>query len=223
MDAPGDYDPVYIDVQDVLITYNGDSDQETEISRVNTGVYDLLELTAGASVLLVDDEILSGRISQIRLVLGDNNTVVVDGQTFALDTPSAQQSGLKLNVNQQLDGGISNEFILDFDADQSIATQGNGSYSLNPVIRTELVAETGAISGSITSANVQSIITATDDVNVISTFNNAAGEFTLSGVPEGIYTISIALDVTSGLQTTTITGVVVTTGNVAMNGQTNLN
>ena len=112
VDAPGDYDNVFIDVQDVVIKYSDDGDEEREIGTINTGVYDLLELTGGASVILADDEIPAGRISQIRLVLGDNNTVVVDGQTFPLSTPSAQQSGLKLNVNQDLEGGIFYEFIL---------------------------------------------------------------------------------------------------------------
>ena len=55
-DAPGDYDAVFIDVQDVVIKYNGEQ-EEVAIGEVNAGVYDLLELTGGVSVLLVDDEI----------------------------------------------------------------------------------------------------------------------------------------------------------------------
>jgi hypothetical protein len=223
VDAPGDYDNVFIDVQDVVIKYSDDGDEEREIGMVNTGVYDLLELTGGASVLLADDEIPAGKISQIRLVLGDNNSVVVDGQTFPLSTPSAQQSGLKLNVNQDLEGGIFYEFILDFDADKSIVQQGNGGYSLKPVIRTELVAQTGAISGTVVPTTVQTLITATDGVNTISTFTNASGEYRLSGVPEGTYTLTLEPDTTSGLQTATITNVQVTVGQVTAAGETQLN
>lgn len=127
-DAPGDYDAVYVDVRDVVIKTNG-SETETSIGQVNAGVYNLLELTGGASVLLVDDEIPAGTVSQIRLVLGDNNTVVIDGQTYPLATPSAQQSGLKIQVNETLQAGIFYEFILDFDVEESIVVQGNGNYS----------------------------------------------------------------------------------------------
>ncbi|BAO55574.1 DUF4382 domain-containing protein [Nonlabens marinus] len=223
VDAPGDYDNVFIDIQDVMIKYNDDGDEEVEIGAVNTGVYDLLELTGGASVILADDEIPAGRISQIRLVLGDDNTVVVDGQTFPLSTPSAQQSGLKLNVNQDLEGGIFYEFILDFDADKSIVQQGNGGYSLKPVIRTELVAQTGAISGTVVPTTVQTLVTATDGVNTISTFTNSLGEYRLSGVPEGTYTVTLEPDATAGLQTATIADVQVTVGQVTAVGETQLN
>ena len=113
VDAPGDYDAVFIDVQDVVIKYNG-NDEEVAIGQVNAGVYDLLELTGGASVLLVDDDIPAGAISQIRLILGDDNTIVVDGQTLPLTTPSAQQSGLKIQINETLEGGIFYEFISQF-------------------------------------------------------------------------------------------------------------
>jgi hypothetical protein len=51
-DSPGDYDAVYVDVQDVMIRYNG-SEEEVSIGSINAGVYDLLELTGGVSVLLV--------------------------------------------------------------------------------------------------------------------------------------------------------------------------
>jgi hypothetical protein len=223
VDAPGDYDNVFIDVQDVVIKYSGDGEEEREIGTINTGIYDLLELTGGASVLLADDEIPAGRISQIRLILGDNNTVVVDGQTFPLSTPSAQQSGLKLNVNQDLEGGIFYEFILDFDADKSIVTQGNGGYSLKPVIRTELVAETGAIAGTITPTNVQTLITASNAVDTISTFTNMNGEYRLSGVPDGVYTVTIEPDTTSGLQATSVANVQVVIGEVTLLGETQLN
>ncbi len=141
-DAPGDYDAVFIDVQEVVIKYNGGQDDVT--LGINAGIYDLLELTAGVNVLLFNDEVPAGNISQIRLVLGNQNTIVVDGQPLPLDTPSAQQSGLKIQVNETLEPGILYEFMLDFDVDKSIVAQGNGGYSLKPVIRATTAAESGA-------------------------------------------------------------------------------
>ncbi len=44
----------------------------------NQGIYNLLEFVNGQDTLIVDEDIPSGYISQIRLVLGENNTVMVD-------------------------------------------------------------------------------------------------------------------------------------------------
>lgn len=212
-DAPGDYDAVFIDVQDVVIKYNG-SQEEITIGEINTGVYNLLELTGGISVLLVDDEIPAGDISQIRLILGENNSIVVDGETFPLQTPSAQQSGLKINVNETLEGGIFYEFILDFDVDKSIVVQGNGDYLLKPVIRASTEANTGAITGAVLPLGIQTLVTAENASTEISAYTNEVGIFVLSGVPAGTYTLSYEADASLGFPPIVVTGVEVVVGAV---------
>ena len=111
VDAPGDYEKVNVDIQDVMINRTDDEEGGWEtIGEINAGVYDLLELTGGASVVLADNEIPAGEVEQIRLVLGDNNTVVIDGEEFPLKTPSAQQSGLKIKLEEtELEGGYTYE------------------------------------------------------------------------------------------------------------------
>lgn len=213
VDAPGDYEAVFVDVQDVVVKYNG-SDNEVSIGEINAGVYDLLELTGGASVLLVDDELPAGSISQIRLILGDNNSIVVDGETYPMSTPSAQQSGLKLNVNQTLEAGIFYEFILDFDVDESVVVQGNGNYSLKPVIRVSTEAETGAITGAVLPVGIQSLVTAKNGLIEINSFTNSEGVFMLSGVPEGTYELTIEADASLNLPPIVIPDVVVNIGSV---------
>jgi hypothetical protein len=47
------------------------------------------------------DTLEISKVQQIRLILGTRNTVVLD-ITYPLSTPSAEQSGLKLQVNQTL-------------------------------------------------------------------------------------------------------------------------
>jgi len=213
-DAPGDYDAVFVDVENVVVKYNGQED-ETFFANINAGVYDLLELTGGVSVLLVDDEIPAGDISQIRLILGDDNTIVVDGETFSLETPSAQQSGLKIQVNETLEGGIFYEFILDFDVDKSILQTGNGQYKLKPVIRASTVAESGAIVGNVLPLGVQTMVTASDGINEISTFTDVSGAYVLSGVPEGTYTVTFKADVDLGLPNIVTNDVEVNVGSIA--------
>ncbi|QQX77683.1 MULTISPECIES: DUF4382 domain-containing protein [Aequorivita] len=219
-DAPGDYENVFVDVQEVVIKYN--NGQEDLNLGINAGIYDLLELTAGVNVLLFNDEVPAGSISQIRLVLGEQNNIVVDGQTLPLATPSAQQSGLKIQVNETLEAGILYEFMLDFDVDKSIVSQGNGDYSLKPVIRATTVAESGAISGTIVPPGIVTMITAVSGTTEISTYANPLGEFLLSGVPDGTYTVTAQADVNLGIPPVVIENVTVVQGEVTAIGEINL-
>ncbi len=219
-DAPGDYEAVFVDVEEVVVKYNGG--QEDVTLGINAGIYDLLELTAGVNVLLFNDEVPAGTISQIRLILGEENTIVVNGETLPLATPSAEQSGLKIQVNENLEAGILYEFLLDFDVDRSIVAQGNGGYLLKPVIRATTVAESGAISGTVMPAGILTMVTAENGPIIISSYTNLQGEFLLSGVPDGVYTVTIQADLSLGLPPLVVENVVVVQGEVTNMGELNL-
>ena len=132
-----------------------------------------------------------------------------------METPSAQQSGLKIQVNETLEGGIFYEFILDFDVDKSILQTGNGQYKLKPVIRASTVAESGAIVGNVLPLGVQTMVTASDGINEISTFTDVSGAYVLSGVPEGTYTVTFKADVDLGLPNIVTNDVEVNVGSIA--------
>lgn len=211
-DAPGDYDEVNIDVQDVQVMVEadaeaeGDADSEGWVSLddVQTGVYDLLELTGGISQILADSEVPAGYASQIRLVLGSNNTVVVNGESKPLNTPSAQQSGLKLQLNQELEEGENYAFLLDFDVEESIVTTGNGGYNLKPVIRLSAEADAGMVVGTVIipatiETNVQSLVKITNGNITISAYTDGSGNFALNGVPAGTYDLEVIPEASSGL------------------------
>ncbi len=199
MDAPGDYEHVYVDIQDVMVKVNDASDDDgswVSLNAINTGVYDLLELTGGVNILLVDNfEVLSGNLNQVRLVLGTDNSIVIDGESFPLNTPSAQQSGLKIQVNETLLPNIGYTFLLDFDVDESIVVAGNsGNINLKPVLRASVEATTGTISGSILPVDVQTEIVATNGIDTISTYADVDGNFLLVGLNPGIYTVTVTPD-----------------------------
>lgn len=200
IDAPAaQYDQVNVEVMDVLINKDAEEDEDGEgwISVINDEsrgqTFDLLSLTNGVEALLVDTEVPSGTISQIRLVLGDDNNLVIGDETFSMKTPSAQQSGLKLNVHETLTDGITYTIILDFDAAKSVVETGNGNYILKPVIRTTTEATSGAIKGTITPADVKSLITATnlETKETFNTYTDASGGFLLKGVPAGDYSVTV--------------------------------
>ena len=189
-DAPGDYEEVNIDIQSVEIN-NSDGNSGWTTLDVESGVYNILELTNGIDTLLASTELPAGRISQIRLILGDNNSVKVNGVTKPLSTPSAQQSGLKLNLQAELSEGITYTITLDFDAARSIVKRGNGSYSLKPVIRALEKATSGSIKGTVTPLEASPAVFAISGTDTVATaYTDEAGKFMLRSIPAGTYTVS---------------------------------
>ena len=206
MDMPGEFDNVYIDIQDVMIKLDDDSEEDSgwvSVDAINTGVYDLLELTGGINVLLLDDyQLPSGYLNKIRLILGENNSVVIDGDTFPLNTPSAQQSGLKIEVNEDLQPNINYTFLLDFNVDESIVIAGNsGNINLKPVIRASVEAQSGYISGVVSPQDLQVLVEAANGIATVSAYTDENGEFYLVGLDSGSYTVSVIPDVNSGFET----------------------
>jgi hypothetical protein len=174
-DDPGNYEEVRIDVKDILINYSSDTSNGWQsLGNVKTGIYDVLKLVNDKDTMLANAEIQAGNIQQIRLVLGTNNYVKVDGVDYPLQTPSAQQSGLKLNIHQDVNAGIVYKLLLDFDASRSIVKTGNNKYILKPVIRTTLQATGGSIKGFV---KPDSIMTAVYAIKGTDTF----GTYTLNG------------------------------------------
>lgn len=215
-DEPGDYQAVFVDVTDVKIKADAAADEEGWVSlgNVQPGIYDLLTLTGGVTQLLADAEVPAGFLGQIRLVLGTDNKVVLnDGSEQPLSTPSAQQSGLKLQVNQELEAGVEYEYLLDFDVDKSVVSAGNsGGFILKPVIRLSAKEGTGTISGEVQPSNFQSVVTATNASHSISAYTAADGKFSLNGVPAGTYQVTVTPALISGLDAIVVNNVVVTSG-----------
>jgi len=204
IDAPGDYLEVNVNIID--IRYNQSDGEGGWQSFGDPDDYpievDLTELIAGNDLLLVDEVIPSGDLKQIRLVLGEGNTLVIeddngDPVTVPLSTPSAQQSGLKLHFDTVLEPGFSYVYILDWDVNESIVEAGNsGNYILKPVINVIAEVNSGSISGTvmddvapIPNATVQ-VFTSNDEY-VTSTSTNELGDFLAAGLSEGEYILKI--------------------------------
>jgi hypothetical protein len=191
-DAPGDYQQVNVDIQGIEIKASESDDGSGWKSlSVNKGVYNLLDLTNGLDTLLGEIEIPAGNISQIRLKLGDENSVKINNEIFDLTTPSAQQSGLKLQVHETLAEGITYKILLDFDVARSIVQTGSGKFILKPVIRTITEAEDGAVKGTVEPKESTPAIYAINGLDTLGTTftDSTSGNFLLRGLPAGSYKI----------------------------------
>ena len=190
-DAPGDYQEVNVEIEGVQVHIgNGEQESGWKSLDVDGGVYDLLELTNGLDTLLGAIELPPGQISQVRLKLGDDNTIRVGGKVHPLSTPSGQQSGLKLQVHTVLAEGITYKILLDFDVARSVVNRGNDTYSLKPVIRTITEAQDGAIKGVVNPASSTPAVYAIEGTDTVATtYTDDAGKFLLRGLEAGTYKV----------------------------------
>ena len=216
-DAPGDYEGVYLDVEEVMINTSTEADAEAGWETIATRddePINLLDLTGGVTELLAEADLPAGYLSQIRLVLGENNYLVENGSTqqIMLNTPSAEQSGLKLKIDQELEADAEYTFILDFDVDKSVVSTGSGSYNLKPVIRTSVEENSSSITGTVVADAEDVLVTATSLHAEVSAHTNADGNFELHGLPAGTYLITATPDDASGLKVATVNNVEVEEG-----------
>lgn len=207
VDAPGNFEEVWVEVLAVRVKMDdnsmddddsmGDDDDdysaweevpfEGESQMVN-----LLDLTGANSLLLGTEDFEEGEIDQIRLILGTNNYVVIDGEEHELKTPSAQQSGLKIKIDQDIEAGQTYDLIIDFDVAKSIVVAGNsGNINLKPVLRAYLQ-EAAGISGQILPVEAQMIqVTVFDEDDSYTTYVDENGNFKIQGLDSGTYSILI--------------------------------
>jgi hypothetical protein len=217
-DAPASYDAVNIEIVRMEIKATSDEGENGwQELPLNAGIYNLLEFRNGMDTLLSSVELPAGKVSQLRLVLGANNTIVINGVTepLPLETPSAQQSGLKFNIHAELVEGVNYKMWIDFDCARSIVVNGNGDHILKPVIRTFTEATSGAIKGNLQPAAADATVYAIMGSDSLSALPDpATGNYLIRGVPAGTWTISA--DGNNGYTDQLIPNIGVTLGQVTV-------
>ena len=225
VDDPAAYEAVLIDVQGIEykleiddddIEDEDDDDNGDEGSRIyddegewiyvdiEPRVYDILELQNGTEAVLADVDIEAGELKEVRLILGDNNQVVIDGDTLDMKVPSGSSSGLKVKVDSDIEAGESYELVVDFDAAKSIVHTGSDKYILKPVIRAKLIEsdepEYGAIAGGVAPDSVSSVVyIINEDEDSVSTMPEPNGYFLVEMLEAGFYDVVAIPSEESGL------------------------
>ena len=191
-DAPAVYDSVIVEVVGVEV-HSDQTNGWVTMALPYPGRYNLLQYTNGMDTLIATTTIPAGNVSQIRLILGTNNTVTKNGVTYPLVIPSGAESGLKLQIHKAIVEGVTNIIQLDFDAGRSIVEQGNGVFHLKPVIRATTTGIDGSIRGSIAPV-VSATAYAVLGNDTFTSSVSSTGGFLISGVPAGTYTVCIHPD-----------------------------
>lgn len=181
---------------------------------------DLLTLTNGTLVALGQTELPAGSYTQLRLVLAANdalnphaNAVTPSGGSLTpLTTPSAQQSGLKLNVQMTVPAGEVADFAIDFDACKSFVKAGkSGKILLKPVLAVLPILSPagqriqGWLDPSLQAAGTTvSVQAAGEVVRATPPLADGSGKFVLYPVPVGNYDLVVSA---AGRATAVVIGV----------------
>jgi hypothetical protein len=208
-DAPAcGFDAVNVTVTKVRVNKSataGDTDSSwVDLALSPARKINLLSLTNGVLDTLGQASLDPGHYGQIRLVLDANasgtaNTVIPTGGTkeVALDTPSAVQSGLKLNGEFDITAGAQTSLVIDFNACKSVVKKGNAGYALKPVLTLVPAAQNG-ISGVIAaSALTQHVMVSAEQngqVIASTTPDQQTGVFLVSHLAAGNYDLVITSD-----------------------------
>lgn len=110
------------------------------IAGQGMGLVDLMTLRNGVLLPMQDLNLAPGlTITGIRLVLkADNNySIKQDDSRCEMQTPSGQQSGIKIHLAQPftIESGSVYSMVMDFDAEKSVVIKGNGGCLLKPVLK----------------------------------------------------------------------------------------
>lgn len=213
-DSPATYDSVVVVVRAVEVHKVGNDESSGWVTvDSRTRSFNLLALRNGASVILGETKLDAGHYTQIRLVLGDGSYVTVAGLKIPLQVPSGMQTGIKLNHEFDINSDALYELTLDFDASRSIHVTGSGTFLLSPVIRIQANQTSGSISGIVVPTQAHaSIVTTADGDTVQTVADSTTGFFRLAPLPAGA---SYSVRIVSGntlYRDTTLSGVLVTTG-----------
>jgi hypothetical protein len=132
MDIPAGYDAVNIHIKKIEAKIISDSTRWVALQTRDTTV-DLFHFQDSTSLMMAKDVVPFGLLKEIRFVLGDDNSVVVNGVSHPLVMPVTALPQMLIGIDRKLNEAF-NGFILDFDASQSII-EDSGTYRLQPVVR----------------------------------------------------------------------------------------
>jgi hypothetical protein len=188
---------------------------------------DLLDLTNGATKILVRTDVAVGSYDEIRLRVVSAHLELIDGDVFSTELgnmhlTSTATSGLKIKIDPALEvvGDVSRTLLLDFDLTKSFhAVPANdplnaNSYKLMPVVHATDISTAGEVRGVVrqddgtgtsTFVGVDAATVYLMPVSEPDPANSAAatktdpdGSYALIGVPPGTWDVLAVKDPASG-------------------------
>ncbi|WP_409478862.1 DUF4382 domain-containing protein [Pseudobdellovibrio sp. HCB154] len=140
-DAPSkDLKNVFVNVSHAELFVNNGGKNSRIVVAQGLGLVDLLTLRNGVLLPMQDFSLPEGvQVTGIRLVLNgdDNHAIKQNDERCEMQTPSGQQSGIKIHLSEPftIEEGKDYSMIMDFDAEKSVVVKGTGECLLKPVLK----------------------------------------------------------------------------------------
>jgi len=205
-DGPVDFDAVFVDIQRVEVwtapdsckgRWNDNDDDDRGNSgrgnsscgkwdtlNIRPGVYSLLSLSNGTDTLLASGFTPSGAIKKIRVILGDNNSVLIDSVSYPLSLHrNTNEIIIKVkddDVDQLNNNNL--QLWLDFDAGRSIVKIDHNRFVLKPVIHLFTPRRTAGIEGRVLPSRANIVVSAVANNDTLVAFPRSDGYFKIRGI-----------------------------------------
>ena len=172
--------------------HHGDRFGVWDTVGVTPGLYDLVKLQNGIDTLIATGITQAGKITMIRVTLGNDNSISTDS-THHYPLPICNKSPyVYANIRSvSLDSIGNNQFIvhLDFNIARSIRYD-DGEYCLKPYIRPYANQNSGSIEGIVLPAAAHAYVEVLNSSDTALALPGDEGEFKIRGLAPGIYTVS---------------------------------
>lgn len=191
------FDSVFIDIQQLEVKLEDDSlpNGGWVSLTIRSGVYNILRFRNGLDTLFATGTLPGTRIRKLRLTLGTQNSVMLNGQVTPL---RVKDDDRQVVVN--MDSGhfdISNGqviFWIDFDAGNSIQVDNSGSgnnngYRLKSHIRIFSPSHSGSIEGRVLPRAANAIVKAVLGTDTATAIPREDGKFKIVGLNPGTYKV----------------------------------
>ncbi|HEX4851402.1 MAG TPA: DUF4382 domain-containing protein [Puia sp.] len=182
------------------------------------GVFDILSLRNGIDTLLATANFPSAnQIRKVRLTLGNNNSIVLNGQSFPLFPKDDKNIVvIKLDDDFAPAGSFDQlDFTLDFDAGLSVRNHGD-RFELDSHIKAFRKEKAGSIEGRVLPAAANAVVIAVNGTDTTTAKPETEGEFKIVGLKPGNYSVVFHATANNYLDT------VIQNVNVSMNEDAHL-
>lgn len=197
VDAPADIDALWVELLGVDVEVTSELSSSSPFSKFleyESGIkkVDVAQLVGNQELLIGRGIVPAGRLSRMRLRLGNDNYVTKNDVRTNLTLSPQNEAGLSIDVDFPLRPGISHDIYIDFDLLKSVIQNGPTDFTFRPSLRGFSKAASGEVAGSIRPGTERAFLYAIQQNDTVTTGVNvrANGEFVFRGL-EGTYTIFI--------------------------------
>ena len=230
-DDPCNFDSVFVDIRYVEVKidtvrshmdddHHGDNDDDGDDDQhhndsfgkwdtlaITPGVYNIMKLRNGIDTLLGTATIPAGSIRKIRVTLGTNNRVVVNGVSRPLNLLAGSSNYVYIKIHKEDEDDDDNTHTslwLDFNVCESIKLI-NGQYYLKPVLKPFGKKNYGEIKGKVLPSVAHPFVIARSGSDSATAIPENDGKYKIRGLRQGTY--SVTFKATGGYRDSTLTNI----------------